>query len=290
LIKKLDISYNSLKPFFKEEKNSTDNNKLKNRLFYIFLMDQDEAEKCFDILKIKMNEIKKNIKDLEILLSYFYHFLSNRHSKEIEKLKGIISDMKKQSLEKDHKKELNEFSKYLKNMSVFKLRQKSLFLNIIYNAQLKKKNDDEKAMNKAKSEIEDLKNFFEGKKYKKELLALCLKAFNKPDIKEIKKELDILSKLLNIKEEKYNEKKEDLAKDLLLLLKKEYLINTSKSILNFIEKLNIKNDDFIQKIKRIIKDLEEQKGIDIIKSCKEELKKLIFYFSFIFHIINFSSK
>ena len=85
---------------------------------------------------------------------------------------------------------------------------------------MKKKNDDEKAVNKTKSEIEDLKNFFEGKKYDKELLAKCLKAFKKPDINEINKELDILSKLLKIKEEKYNEKKEDLVKYLLLLIEK----------------------------------------------------------------------
>jgi hypothetical protein len=281
-LKKLDISYNSLKPFFKEEKDDKDNNKFKNRLLYIFLLAQDESQKCFDILKIKMNEIKKNIKDLENLLSYFSHFLSNHHSQEIEKLKGIISDMKKQSLEKDHKKEINEFTKFLKKISEYELRQKSSFLNILYNDKMKKKFDDEKAMNKSKSEIEDLKNFFEGKKYNKELLAQCLKAFKKPNINEIKKELDILSKLLKIKEDKYNEKKKDLVNDLLLLLNRENLIHISKAIQNFLEKIIIKDNDFIQKISNIIKDSKEKKGIDIIKSCKEKLKEL----NFLRHITN----
>jgi len=271
-IKNLDISYNSLKPFFKEKKDFTDkNNKFKERLIYIFPLSQDEAEKCFDNLNAKMKEAKVNIKKLEILLSYFSHFLSNHYSKEIEKLKEIISDMKKQPLKIEHTKEINDFSKYFPNISEYKLRQKSIFFNIVYNEEIKKNNNEQKAMKKVTSEIKNLKSLFETKKENK-ILALCLKAFKKQDENEIKKELDLLSKLLKIDEKKYNEKKNDLVNDLLLLLKKENLINTSRAINNFLAKLNVKDNEFFKEISNIIKELREKKGIEIIKSCKQRLK------------------
>jgi len=270
-LKKLDISLENLNSFFNEEKNFV-NDRFRNRFLYIFLLDEKEAQTSFDNLKIKMNEIKKNIKDLEIVLSYFSHFLNNHHSKEIEKLKKIISDMKKQPLKIDYTNEIREFAKNFEKIPEYKLRLESVFFNIIYIDEIKKKNNDEKAMCKTKSEIKNLKRFFFVGKKDKKMLELCLKAFKEPDINKMKKELDLLSKLLKIKE-KYNEKKNDLINDILLLIKKN-LLNISEAIKNFIEKMNIKDNDFMKEITNIINNLKEKNDTDIIKLCKQKLKDL----------------
>ena len=275
-IKKLDISYNSLKTFIKKGKNCPDNNGFKNRLQYIFLLDQNESEKYFENLKSKMIEIRDHIKDLQILLTYFSNFLSHHHSNEIKKINEIISDLKKQSSEKERKKEFNEFSKYFKKLKKYELRVKSIFFNAFYIDEfdeLKKKNE-KAAVKKAENHLKKLSKFFEGEINDKVLLKKCLKIFKKQDKNEIMKELDLLSKLLNIDEKKYNEKKDNLINDLLLLLKREYLLNTSEAIKNFLEKININDDNFSKEISNIIIDLKDKININIIKSCKKKLKDL----------------
>ena len=273
-IKKLDISYNSLKSFIKKGKNYSDNKGFKNRLQYIFLLDQIESEKCFENLKTKIIEIKNHIKDLQILLTYFSSFLSHHHSNEIAKLNEIISDLKKQSSEKERKKEFNEFSKYLRKLKYYELRQKSIFFNAFYIEEFKKKKNEKAAVKKADSDLKKLSKFFEGEIDNKVLLKQCLKIFKKLDKNEIMKELDLLSKFLNIEEKKYNEKKENLINDLMLLLKREYLLNTAEAIKNFLKKININDDNFFKEISNIIINLKDKIDINMIKSCKKKLKDL----------------
>ena len=149
-----------------------------------------------------MIELKNHIKDLQILLTYFSSFLSHHHSNEIVKLKEIISDLKKQSSEKERKKDFNEFSKYLKKLKNYELRQKSIFFNAFYSEELKKKKNEKAAVKKADSDLKKLSKFFEGEIDNKVLLKQCLKIFKKLDKNEIMKELDLLSKFLNIEEKK----------------------------------------------------------------------------------------
>ena len=129
-------------------------------------------------------------------------------------------------------------------------------------------------MKKADSDLKKLSKFFEGEIDNKVLLKQCLKIFKKLDKNEIMKELDLLSKFLNIEEKKYNEKKENLINDLMLLLKREYLLNTAEAIKNFLKKININDDNFFKEISTIIINLKDKIDINMIKSCKKKLKDL----------------
>ena len=57
-------------------------------------------------------------------------------------------------------------------------------------------------MKKADSDLKKLSKFYEGELDNKVLLKQCLKIFKKLDKNEIMKELDLLSKFLNIEEKK----------------------------------------------------------------------------------------
>ena len=60
----------------------------------------------------------------------------------------------------------------------------------------------------------------------------------------------------------------------MLLLKRDYLLNTAEAIKNFLEKININDDNFFKEISNIILNLKDKIDINMIKSSKKKLKDL----------------
>jgi len=302
-IKKCEFKFNDLNHYFREENQLE--NVLKSKISIVFLNDE-VSNKYFEILKSKVLKIIKIKDDFSLICRYFFDYYPNIHSEDILAITKITFSLEYNNLDYfdlNYKKDYDKYIKYLDEAKKSIEKMSSEFFNQIFkytrNIYIK---DDIKCVEESEKKFNEFENIFEengidkinkkililcaesffgsiGKIFLKEdnelLSTHCLKVFKNPDENGIKKELDLLYKLFKNKNENYNHKKiEDLANTLLILIKKEYLLSISKAIKIFIEKINIKDNDFSKKIANIIKDLMGKNDIEIIKSCKENLKDL----------------
>ena len=76
-IEKYNIAFSTLSIFFQKEKNEKLEAILKDRLNYIYLLEEDKAKKAFKILRQKIYEIKEKIENLELVMNDFRDYQKN---------------------------------------------------------------------------------------------------------------------------------------------------------------------------------------------------------------------
>ena len=182
-------------------------------------------------------------------MKFFSDYLNNSHKEDIDKIENLINKLKINSLnfffEQKTKNEIKSYEKsYFEIAKKAINRQKSVFFNETYKyykTYTNKKDND--LLKDVKNHFKKFKNLFEKKfnKIDNYLLIKCLRPFLKKGENEIKKELETIIDILEIKDVKnINE----ISKELLPILKREYISNTASAINLFITVTKPKRTDF----------------------------------------------
>ena len=279
-IQSSELIYKDIIVFF-QENNEKLKEELKNRFLYIFeKQNENQVNEYFEDIKKKINEIKMTKENLEITLKFFSDYLNDSHKGDIDKIENLIDKIKNSSInlfyEQKTKNEIKSFEKYFDKAKSVINRQKSIFFNETYKYYKTYANkSDKELLELVKKEFKNFKYLFNENKINKidnNLLIKCLRPFLKKGENEIKKELEIIIDILDIRDVKNNN---EILKDLLYILNREYISNTVLAIRLFIKITKCKRTDFSQGIEDIIEKLKEKKDIVInIGKCKKMLNEL----------------
>ena len=294
-IKNLSIRYSDANKIF--EYSLEDN--FYQRLLIICRLNEAEAHKIISELKIKCNEIKNTVDDLEKILNDFTFFYKNKYKKEIIEIDDFIHKIKNSNVcvyVNEYKKIYDDYkNKYKTELEKNEKYLKSIFFRNLYKKNITSyPNDDDKCISKTKemmkelvnifdqSIISSLKGLFKGNEidFNEKILEICMKSFKGKNVKEdLEKEIDILAEIFE-KKDKYD--KNILLDNLLLVYRKEEILNITNSIKLFIEVTGSEKGDFYNVINNIISNIYKKKEIYTVKLSIEELEK--------YNLIDFDEK
>ena len=272
-IKNFDIKYNDISIFFQNDENKKI---LNEKLKYLSMLDEIKQEKKLAQLEYKFNEIKNRINEFDLIYSYFRDFYYRKFEKDLDKLSIICLDLKINSLnyfENNLLDEYSKYSKYLEEANKRKNLQRSTFFNEILKHYQRNvfKADEDKALAATEKAFEKLKAIFKKggiSEIDEIMMEICIKPFQE-NLEKLKKELEILSELFNVKgniEKTYEE--------ILLFSKRGFIFNTASSIFVFLDNIKPKETDFLVSINDIINKMKENKDIETIKECENKMVKL----------------
>ena len=225
---------------------------------------------------IEINKEIQKLKNIKDLLSIYYsNYLKN--NKEID---NIIYSLEKNYLnEIDKKNSLIKtiYEKHQKDIETIIKVKDSLLFDMIYENNKKEIKDEKKLFTKSILDLDNKKNIIKdpedkdiSSKFLKDFLSL-FKNNNK-----LKDELTILSKYFNLQNIDFDSVEDKI----IVLLNKNNYLKEVKNISFLLEKLKVKETDFLKKLKEIISNFEalnnesnkEKKQYDIIKLELDYLK------------------
>ena len=276
-----DINFNIISIFLQDDKDKKMEDVLYERLLYMYSLNETEkenkAKECLDHLKKIINQIKKYIKDLELIYRDFVDYFPIKCSKDIDKISKLIYNIKNNKLnyfENNCQNDYLNFSKYLVDAKRREKNKKSVFYNeLMKEAKNKFKDQDKNILEETEKNFNDFKKLFKPDgiyKIDKKLLEICLKPFEDNE-EDLKNELKVLIDTLDIKETKSIE---EIYEEILLISKVGFIFNAAAGINIFIEKIKAKRTQFSEEIQNIIMKLKEKKDINTIKYCYNKLIEL----------------
>ena len=243
-IKLLDINYNLIAYFI-------DNNKeeiLYNRLLIIFLLKEEDAKNQKNLLIKNVTIIKLALNTIQSYLDKVSLFFPNKYYKEIIDLNSLVKKIKLGTIKsylKDYSYEYNNFTTKLREdiEKIGKRAESSFFISIYNDVKIKNILDDEKCFKLAIKNFEKVKDILSKNKLEdsnENIVQMILRPFKNKEI-ELKKEIDIDIEILRLQKVKDKFK---LYEDLLLLSKREDILNILESIKVFINEMGVKKTDF----------------------------------------------
>ena len=278
-IEYFEIKFKTLNAYFPDEKNDKLEEILKDRLNYIYISEEDKANKYFVKLKQKIYEIKEKIKNLELVYRDFCEFFFTSHSEDIKKLNEMLTHLKMDSLnyfEKNCINDYNYYMKFLEDAQIRNIRKKSKFYIEILENERKFQNEENDIVHETEKKFNEFKVLFEKdgiNKIKPKFLESYLSPFrnNEKNLKsDLESELKTLIDIFEIKEEI---NLTEIIEVIILVYSKKYFLDIAVKIYAFIEK--IMKENFIENIKDIIKKLQENEDIDIINNCQNKLGNIL---------------
>ena len=268
-----------------------------NRLL-VLSSNEEEAIKCKELMKKYICVIKEALDILESILNDFNFFYKNKYKKEIIEIYELINKIKNDDISKflkEYKKQFEVFKdKYQKDVEERKILLQSSFFRTIYKRTRLLIEDDDKCLSESmetlkklstifdQSILASLKNFFNlgDKESNEKLIGSCLKSFQKENVEQdLNKEIDILAKILQID---YEYDKSKIIENLLILYRKEEILNIANAIKIFIEKTEVKKTEFYEMVDNIVTNIYRQRDIYIIKQSMDDLER--------YGIVNFKDK
>jgi len=275
-IKKNEIPFNLLFPYFKEGRQMEEI--LKKKISIIFLNDEEASTNYFDSLKSKVLIIIKIKDDLTIICRYFMDFYPNDHLEDIKKINEIIISLDNNSLnyfEINYKKDYDKYIKFLNEAKKGSEKKNSLFYyQILNNSRKSYKTDDTKCIEETEKQFNELKNLFEKDgidKIDENLLILCTSSFTE-DKKQIFSELEKLMSMFKIS--KNRNEVDDINNDIMILLKREYIFKATSSIIFFIEQSGVQQSNYTGIIKNAMTSFKEKSKVSSLKKKLEFLKNI----------------
>jgi len=293
-IKELDISYFTALSLFNNNKNLEDI--MNERLSIVNQVFENDINKINSQISESIMSLKNNSKainsiliDLRNILNDFSYFFGNKYKKELIEFFDINRKITEGNISlylNQYKDKCTKFiEKYKKPAKERENLLNSVFFNTIYKEiSSKYSGNDDKCLNESVKKIKELKIIFDDNfvvdDKNKSLFEFCLRNFkNKNMKKELDKEIDLLKQIFQIKN-KFD--KDAIINNLILLAKKGELLNSTNSIILFIEKTGAVHTDFYQTIKDIISKVESKDDISLVKNSMKELENK--------NIINFEDK
>ena len=275
-IKKCEIQFNLLYPFFKEGGQSEEI--LKKKFESIFFNDKEALIKSFEKLKSKVLEIIKIKDDFTLIYRYFKYFYPNVHSKDIELITKIILSLNENNLnyfEINYKKDYENYIKYLNEAEKGCAKKSSVFYNqILNNTRKTYENDDIKCVDETNKNFNELRNIFEEDgidKIDEKMFILCIEPFLE-DKDKISSEIKNLMALFKIS--KNNNEIEIIKNNIILVLKKESIFKAASSIIFFIEQIGAKKGKYTSFTEKVMLSFKGKIKIASIKQKLEFLKNI----------------
>ena len=234
-------------------------------------------------------EIKKVSYSLSLILEDFLRFFNETRKDIIIELKeynknlasGPINYYKKNQTKIDEL--INEYEEMAKKRNEYK---KSIFFDCIYKDNKNKKDTDENnCIENTEENFQKLYKIFDEKGIQslgENLLKICVKAIKGKKLEEILKEIETLIQLFNnyLKKEQ-RDRKNKIAESLLLLSKKEDVIDVANAICTFIEKVKLSKgslwhlvNEIINKKTELNNEIKLREYINKLKENKIEIELL----------------
>jgi len=275
-IKKREIQFNLLCPYFKEEKKMEEI--LKIKISIIFLNDKEITNECFEVLKSKTLTIIKIIDNLQIICIYFMDCYPNIQSNDIKVITEIIFSLQNHNLnyfEINYNKDYDELIKYLNEAEKHLEKRDSIFYKQILNDSRKVyKKDDIKCVKETEKKFNELKVLFEKDgidKINEKILILC----NEPIIEEKDKIFSELKKIMKIfKISKNDNEINNIKNAIILILKREYIFNATSSIIFFIEQIRAEAGNYSGIIRNVMLAFKAKTKISTLRKKLEFLNNI----------------
>ena len=244
-----------------------------------YYLDNDNSKKEYQEIREKLNNILSDCKtrqiqfnllsNIKLICKYFVDFYPNIHSEDIKNIQKIIVSLEDNDLnhfEKYYKKDYDKYIKYLNEAKNSLEKRSNEFYNIIsIDSKKTYEKDDLKCLEVTEKKFNKLRNLFEENgidKIDEKILALCSKLFNKREI-EISSQIKKLIKIFKIPKENYNI--DNIKNDILLISKREYILNATSSLIFFIEQIGARKGDYSSSIKKIMTSLKDNTNISSLK-------------------------
>ena len=273
-IEKGEINFNIISPFYdksKPEDNLED--KLFNILKQISLNDINKAKNYKNIIDNYYKKIKKVIDDLQLIVDDLVIFYEIKEYKNIEEIKNIISEIKKNKLnyyyDQNYTQKYTIFTEnYKKNAEERLVKIKSVFFLVIYNNIKKNIKNEDELLKKTEDTFDLLKNIFTKKinLLSKDLLDICLNTVKNKSKEEIDKIIETSAKIFEIK----NYNKQEIIEYMIILSRKEDVLKISYAISSFLDKIGSKGELYKQ-LEKIIENLKNSFEEKIILSAINDL-------------------
>ena len=277
------FSMEELKLMYQLNNNDKDGNNLSKRLRIISLGNKNVYNHLSELLIKSINYFHVIYENIKIIINIFSNYYPNEKEEIIKKYQEIIEYI--------NVNPINKFPKNIENFEencnlskeLYKLKNSKVFIIIYDLFKNRKSTDDNKSdsilINQVKNEFKNLKNLFYDGKDKEMDVQLLEDILKKLESNELKKEIVLLSNILNIKFDdlvmqkiQLLKKKESnikiLKKIILLLNDFEFKDNKIKIILEK-SKEDLENISTLGKLIEIDKNLLEL-NLNILNSSKNE--------------------
>jgi len=274
-----EMKWIEISPFYEPNANEEEKKRkeiaLSDKLLSIFLKDENKANKIKSDLDEYNITIKNKLNSLNIILEDFLGFFNKSQESNIKDLKELIKDLSSgpiNSYDKKKEKIENLINQYEEEARKRNNENKSCFFYHIYERKKNKfKNNDEKDLiARTEKDFKTLKIIFRDgiQALNKDLLKECLEAIKEK--KEITDEIDILMKLFEI--EISQERKAKLINSLVVLSKKENVIEIAKAISIFINKVDLPKNKLWNLANEIIDKSEKLNEETVLNKYINDLK------------------
>ena len=277
-----EILYRDISKFYSNEMNDKEKQKdiLFQKLVIISLNNQEEAKKLFDTIDKYYSKINSILNDSKIVLEDFSIYFKKNQKDNIQTLKSFREEIQNGNLNYQEKnenksKEIEKLIKNNKNDAINrKFLSKSIFFSKIFENNKKMIKDEDICLNETLKNFNELSILFEKngiQKLNENILKICLDTINGKNEKEFSNNINILKKIFEkTKNIKVTNEKE-VIDCLIILSKRDDVYNVTKSILLFIDKLNLKKGSLWNEGNNIISSLENSKKIENIKDSIDKL-------------------
>ena len=281
-IRNFDIKFSTLCKFFIDENDNKLEELLKERLVYIFLLDENIAKINLEKLKNKMYEVKEKIKNLELIYRDFRDFFYLSHFEDIKKINEICIHLKNDNLnyfDKNCKNAYDSYEKYLKDAQIRSKKRKSKFYNEIFDMQGKYSNENNEIerLNETEKKFNEFRAFFQKDgiyKINTKFVENYIRPFRNYE-EQLESEIEEeLKTLIDIFEIKNKIELKEILEGIILIYKKKYFFDITDAVCEFISAFAAQRTNFFGDIKNINKELEESIDINAIINCKKKLIEL----------------
>ena len=244
---------------------------LKERISIVFFCFGKDSNIFFEELKSKAKTTIEKLDKLKSIKEYFTNFYANFHSENIKSIINDINSLKDEDLndfEMDYEtKYLKKYESYLIEEEETLKKKNSVFFNQIYKKSKKvyEKNDI-KCFKEANEKFNKLINLFEENgidKIDEKTLLFCVEPFSQKR-NELSSEIKKIFEIFKISKDK-NYDIENIKNDIILISKREYILNAISSIIFFIEKIGAKKGDYTNIITKVKIAFEEKNNISSSK-------------------------
>ena len=283
-LKNNDYTYANISQFFLEENKQ----KLSERISWLYILDNKELlfynnNKSFvtiqQALENKYKEVKNYIDTLNLYHKYLSHFIIKQNHTEYTEIMEMIFHLENCKINQINREDFSKIDKFEKKFGKkarerMKYTESLLFLYIKDN-EVKSNKDDEIIIEESIKKFEQSGEIFKKDGFdtiNKNVLTIYIDFYTNKNKKEICEELEKIMNILSIKPQGVSI--DEIANTLSLFCKKDYVLNVTEALKNFIDQTEVIQKEYTGTINSIIEFKENIYNKDFLKMSIEILEAL----------------